>query len=89
MCPTSNIQTCAISDMKKYPFMDFLNEGIKVTLNTDDMAIEGTTLSKEFEYMERDFGLNYEQEKGILLNSINAAFTTYEVKAELKKKLNL
>ena len=89
MCPTSNKQTKAVNDMSKFPFMDYLKKGIKVTLNTDDMAIEGTTLSKEFEYMERDFGLNYEQEKGILLNSINAAFTTYEVKAELKKKLNL
>lgn len=63
MCPTSNRQTHAIEDMSKYPFMDYLNQGVKVTLNTDDMGIERTTLANEFRYMEEKFGLNYEQEK--------------------------
>ena len=89
MCPTSNKQTHAVPDMSEYPFMDYLKQDIKVTLNTDDMGIEGTTLAKEFEYMEKEFNLNYEQEKKILLNSIDAAFTTEEIKAELRKKLNL
>ena len=87
MCPTSNMQTKAVENMDEYPFMYYLNEGINVTLNTDDMAIERTTLAKEFEYMEKKFGLNKEQEKRILLNSINAAFTTDEVKQELRKKI--
>ena len=89
MCPTSNRQTHAVEDMSTYPFMKYLEEGIKVTLNTDDMGIEGTTLAKEFRYMEKTFGLTPEQEKIILLNSVNAAFTTDEVKNDLKKKLNL
>ena len=88
MCPTSNLQTKALKDMTKFPFMDYLNNGINVTLNTDDMAIERTTLPKEFEYMEKNFGLNSEQEKKILMNSINAAFTTDDVKRELRKKIN-
>ena len=62
MCPTSNLQTKALKDMTKFPFIDYLNNGINVTLNTDDMAIERTTLPKEFEYMEKNFGLNSEQE---------------------------
>ena len=89
MCPTSNRQTHAVEDMSKYPFMDYLNQGIKVTLNTDDMGIERTTLANEFRYMEKNFNLTYEQEKTILMNSINAAFTTKETKDELKRKLNL
>lgn len=89
MCPTSNRQTHAVEDMSKYPFMDYLNQGVKVTLNTDDMGIERTTLANEFRYMEKNFNLTYEQEKTILLNSINAAFTTKETKDELKRKLNL
>jgi len=48
--------------MTKFPFMDYLNNGINVTLNTDDMAIGRTILPKEFEYMEKNFGLNSEQE---------------------------
>ena len=87
MCPTSNRQTCAVEDMSKYPFMDYYGRGIRVTLNTDDMGIEGTTLAEEFRYMEREFGLTPEQEKVILENSINAAFTSDSVKAELRKTI--
>ena len=89
MCPTSNRQTHAIEDMSKFPFMDYLNQGIKVTLNTDDMGIERITLADEFRYMEKNFNLIYDQEKTILMNSINAAFTSEETKEELKRKLNL
>ena len=89
MCPTSNRQTHAVEDMSKYPFMDYLEQGLKVTLNTNDMGIERTNIEKEFDHMEKNFNLTYEQEKIILLNSVEAAFTTDEVKAKLKKELDL
>ena len=53
------------------------------------MGVEGTTLANEFRYMEKTFGLTPKQEKIILLNSINAAFTTEEVKKDLKNQLKL
>ena len=52
MCPTSNRQTRAVEDMFSYPLKNFLEQGLKVTLNTDDPAIERTTLSHEFQYMD-------------------------------------
>jgi len=87
MCPTSNRLTHALREFNEYPFMNYLHKGIKVTLNSDDMAIERITLAHEHEYMKKYFGLTYEEEKTILINSVNAAFTTPEVKAELRKKL--
>lgn len=89
MCPTSNRQTCAVEDMSKYPFMDYLNQGLLVTLNTDDMGIEGTTLPNEFLYMEQAFGLSESQEKTILANSINGAFTSEETKEWLRKEIGI
>ena len=87
MCPTSNRQTHAVEDMSKYPFMDFLNRGIRVTLNTDDMGIEGITLADEFNYMREKFGLNGAQKKIILNNAIDAAFTSQAVKVTLREKV--
>ncbi len=89
MCPTSNRQTWVIDNMDEYPFMDYLEKGIKVTLNTDDMAIEGTTLADEYRYMEKKFGLTPAQEKILLKNAVEAAFTSEEVKKQLKKELGL
>lgn len=89
LCPTSNRQTHAVENMKDYPFIKYLNDGIKVTLNTDDMAIEGITLAEEFRYIENEFGLTSEQKKIILNNAVDAAFTSAAVKEELKKELGL
>ena len=87
MCPTSNRQTHAVETMDDYPFMDYLEKGVKVTLNTDDPAIEGTTLAGEYRYMEQSFGLTAAQEKRLLANAVDAAFTSESVKSELRKRL--
>ena len=89
MCPTSNRQTHAVEDMRTYPFMDYLRQGLCVTLNTDDMAIEGTNLAEEYRYMEETFGLTAEQEQTVLANAVKAAFTTEEVREQLRKELGL
>ena len=89
MCPTSNRQTKAVENMDEYPLLSFLEDGIKVTLNTDDMGIEGTTLAKEYAYMEQKFGMTPEQERKALSNAVDAAFTSENTKAELRRTLGL
>ena len=88
MCPTSNRQTHAVESMDDYPFMDYLDKGLKVTLNTDDPAIEGVTLAGEYRYMEETFGLTEEQKTILLHNAIDAAFTSQSVKSSLRETLN-
>ncbi len=87
MCPTSNRQTHAISDMKQYPLIRFLESGIRVTVNTDDMGIERTCLSKEFDYLKREFGLTEAQKKQLLLNAADAAFASEKTKNMLKEQI--
>ncbi|MBQ7214951.1 MAG: adenosine deaminase [Synergistaceae bacterium] len=87
VCPTSSRQTHVLEDMSEYPFMKYLAEGIRVTLNTDDMAIEGTTLAEEFRYIEKNYGLTPEQRHMILNYAVDAAFTTDEVKYRLRTEL--
>lgn len=48
MCPTSNIQTKAVQKWEQYPLDKFLNEGIKVCINTDNRTVSNTTLSQEY-----------------------------------------
>lgn len=84
---TSNRQTHAILDMKQYPLVRFLESGIRVTVNTDDMGIERTCLSKEFDYLKREFGLTEEQQKQVVLNAADAAFASEETKKMLREKI--
>ena len=89
VCPTSNRMTKAVDDMRRYPFMDFLRRGIRVTLNTDDPGVEGTTIAGEYRYMEKAFGLTGAQERILLANSVDAAFTSQAVKAQLRRALEI
>ena len=89
MCPTSNRQTRAVEDMSLYPLTDYLEDGIRVTLNTDDMGIEGTTMAEEFRYMEREHHLTGAQKRMLLMNAVEGAFTSEEVKEQLRKQLEL
>jgi len=88
LCPTSNRITRAVEDMSKYPLRAFLAEGIRATLNTDDPAIERTTLSREFRYMEKEVGLTPEDEALFLRNSVDAAFTSEDVKHRLINEIH-
>lgn len=88
MCPTSNRYTRSIENMEDYPLLMYLESRIKVTVNTDDPAIEGTTISREFRFLKEHFGLTMEQEKMILRNAAEAAFTSDERKHSLYKNIS-
>lgn len=49
MCPSSNQQIVGFNNTdQKYPLADYLNSGLKVTINTDDQGISRTNLTAEF-----------------------------------------
>ncbi len=48
ICPSSNIQLCQTKSYKTHPIRILLDNGIKVTVNTDDAIIFGKKSSDEF-----------------------------------------
>lgn len=86
-CPTSNRQTKAVEDMRTYPLRAFLSEGIRATVNTDDMAICMTTMEKELLFLKDKYGLTEEEESILTANAIDAAFTSPQKKEMLRRKL--
>lgn len=84
ICPTSNYQTKVIEDMKNYPLVDFIKKGVKVTINTDDMAICRTNLKNEFKYIEKMYKLTKDDEKKLLFNAADAAFCSKNYKNKMK-----
>lgn len=81
MCPTSNLQTKAVDGMENYPLEMFLNEGLLVSLHTDNRTVSGTTLQREQAYFD-DSVIEI-----CTRNAIETAFTTEEMKEELRGHL--
>ncbi|WP_310603904.1 adenosine deaminase [Anaerosporobacter sp.] len=72
MCPTSNLQTKAIEDWGKYPLMEFIEQGIKVSINTDNRTVSNTNMTKELQLIYERFG----QEEALIRKLLNNAVET-------------
>lgn len=74
MCPISNLQTKAVQSPEEYPIREFLNAGVKVSVNTDNRTVSNTTLTKELQFIQKTYGITDEE---ILLLMKNAAETVF------------
>lgn len=87
MCPSSNFQTKA-SSISDYPIKKFIDYGIMVNVNTDNMMVSNTNIFKEFDILKKNFGFNKKDIKKLLINACCMAFITDSEKEDLKQKIN-
>lgn len=87
LCPTSNLNTKVVDDIKDYPLMKLLDAGVKVTINTDNMTVSDTTLEQEIRLIAGAFNLSDKQIEGLLINSVEASLSPAALKSELLSKL--
>lgn len=86
MCPISNMQTKAVQDIRSYPMKEFLENGLLVTLNTDNRTVSRTSMEKEIQFVQDHFQIPDEQVVGMMKNAAEAAFATDSVKHRLLEK---
>ena len=85
-CPVSNLRTGAVKDLRHHPIRDFLDAGIKVSINSDDPPMFGTDMNNEFIQLHREMGFTLEQLYRIGLDSIETSFITDDEKKRLTKE---
>ena len=83
ICPKSNLDTKTISKYDDLPIRDFMERGVKITINTDDMTVSNTTLKQEFETLVK-MGLTEKDLRKIVSNSIEFAFCDNKTKDFLR-----
>jgi adenosine deaminase/aminodeoxyfutalosine deaminase len=89
MCITSNLRTGACTDLREHPLKAFFEEGLMITLNTDDPAMFQTSLCKEYELAQGEFGFTEEQLREIARNSFEASFLPVEKKVKFLQQIDL
>ena len=87
MCPISNLQTKAVQSTAQYPIREFLNAGLKVSINTDNRTVSNTTLTKELQFIQKTYGITDEEILLLMNNAAETAFAGEEVKEKLHRKL--
>ncbi len=53
VCPTSNLHTKLAKDPYSHPIRTLFDQGVRVTVNTDNMTVSDTTLEKEYNFLKQ------------------------------------
>jgi adenosine deaminase len=83
ICPSSNVQTKAVRRIEDHPVRMFYDLGLRVTVNTDNRLVTGTTLSNEYLVLHEKLGFSLEEIKELVLMGFKSAFLPYAVKRGL------
>lgn len=80
-CPLSNLALCVIDDLKQSPLKAQLEQGLLVTVNSDDPAYFGGYIGKNYAAIAEALGLTDEQIVQLARNSFTASFLPEKDKA--------
>ena len=84
ICPTSNVHTGIVKSIKNHPVHDFLNNGLSVTINTDNRLMSSTNLTSEFLQCRESFGWSWKEICDVTDTAITHAFLPQHEKDKLK-----
>ncbi|GAA0920142.1 adenosine deaminase [Nonomuraea longicatena] len=73
VCPTSNVYTGQIARIEDHPLPRLLEEGLFLTLNTDDPPMFATSLNEEYRVVARTFGLGVPELAQLARNGVQAS----------------
>lgn len=74
VCPTSNVQTQAVPNLLAHPVLTLLEQGLCVTVNTDNMTVSNTNLPEEYKLLADKLGMTSLQHQKLLENARKASF---------------
>ena len=86
MCPVSSIISYDLPTDERHPLRVLFERGVKVTVNTDNLTVLGTSLEREYECC-RAMGFTDDELVQMSINSAKAAFLPPEKKAALMEKI--
>jgi aminodeoxyfutalosine deaminase len=74
VCLSSNLSTGCCPRIEDHPLRQYFEQGLMVTLNTDDPAMFRTSLSAEYALAQQTFAFTEEQLREIARNAFEASF---------------
>jgi aminodeoxyfutalosine deaminase len=83
ICVTSNLRTGCCSELARHPVRRYFDQGLMLTLNSDDPAMFRTSLVEEYQLVQETFVFSDEHIRELARNSFEASFLAPEKKVEL------
>ncbi|MFD8554172.1 adenosine deaminase [Streptomyces fradiae] len=78
MCPSSNLQTGAAASYAEHPIGLLRRIQFRVTVNTDNRLMSGTSMTREFELLTEAFGYTLDDMRWFTVNAMKSAFIPFD-----------
>ncbi|XXF79571.1 adenosine deaminase [Myxococcaceae bacterium GXIMD 01537] len=88
VCPSSNVQTGAVTSLQAHPLKFYFDYGLRVTINTDNRLITDTTVTKELWLAHKELGLSLEDLATIIVSGFKSAFLPFREKQDVLRQVN-
>jgi adenosine deaminase len=85
MCPLSNVRTGVVSRLSAHPIRRYFEQGIVVTVNTDDPRMFNTSLAEEYQSLVRECSFSRREVCLLVLAAIESSWASAERKQSLQQ----
>ena len=83
VCLSSNVHTGATRSLAEHPFPVYMEQGFRVTLNTDNRLMSATSMTDECLLAAEHFGLSLADLEKLAINGMKSAFAHYDERVRL------
>jgi adenosine deaminase len=83
MCPSSNVQTGAAESIATHPLGLLTELRFRVTVNTDNRLMSGTSMTREMELLSEAFGYGLDEMQWFTINAMKSAFSHFDKRLAL------
>ena len=83
MCPRSNVQTGAAASIAEHPIGVLKELGFRVTVNTDNRLMSGTSMTEELHGLVEAFGYTLADLRWFTINAMKSAFLPFDERLDI------
>ncbi len=83
LCPSSNVQTGAAASIAEHPIGILRDLRFRVTVNTDNRLMSGTSMSREMALLVEAFGYGWAELQWFTVNAMKSAFIPFDERLAL------
>jgi adenosine deaminase len=88
LCPTSNVRTGVVPNLRSHPIRTLHDLGVQVTVNSDDPLPFFTDIEREYRLLVDELGFSLEALRQITINAARIAFLNERERLELIERVN-
>jgi adenosine deaminase len=83
LCPSSNVQTGAAASIAEHPIGLLARLRFRVTVNTDNRLMSGTSMTREMLLLSEAFGWGLEEMRWLTVNALKSSFINFDERLAL------